>query len=91
MRYISLLCIAQFLAVIVVVNSVGVRQLTAQDANSSRIQPYTANPHCWQFKGKPVMLLGGSKTDHLFLLSDHEAHLGHLDDLQTIGIVSPTC
>jgi hypothetical protein len=33
---------------------------------SDRIRPYEANPHYWQYKGRPVLLLGGSDDDNLF-------------------------
>jgi len=46
------------------------------------IEPYEANAHYWQYRGQPVMLLGGSKTDHLFLLDDLEAHL---DEMREVG------
>lgn len=36
----------------------------ADDAN--RIQPYPTNPYFWQYKGRPVLLLGGSDDDNLF-------------------------
>ncbi|MFC1805940.1 DUF6298 domain-containing protein [Planctomycetota bacterium] len=54
----------------------------AADKNADRIQPYARNKRYWQYKGKPVLLLGGSKTDHIFLLDDLEAHL---DEMQAIG------
>lgn len=50
--------------------------------NANRIQPWPKNPRYWQYKGQPVMLLGGSKTDHLFLLDDLKPHL---DEMQTVG------
>ncbi|MPY90061.1 MAG: hypothetical protein GEU99_19330 [Luteitalea sp.] len=50
--------------------------------NADRIQPYSENPTYWQYKGKPVMLLGGSKTDHVFLLDDLEEHL---DEIHAVG------
>ena len=34
-------------------------------SDSDRIQPYETNPRYWQYKGKPVLLLGGSKDDDL--------------------------
>lgn len=46
------------------------------------LKPYAKNPHYWQYKGKPVMLLGGSKTDHIFLLDDLKAHL---DEMHAVG------
>ena len=56
--------------------------LAAEDKNADRIRPYAENPRYWQYKGKPVMLLGGSKTDHLFLADDLKAHL---DEMQAVG------
>jgi hypothetical protein len=50
--------------------------------NEDRIRPWTQNPRYWQYKGEPVMLLGGSQTDHLFLLDDLKAHL---DEMQEVG------
>jgi len=46
--------------------------------NEQRIKPYAKNPRYWQYKGKPVLLLGGSKTDHIFLLEDLEEHLDEI-------------
>ncbi len=43
--------------------------------NADRIQPYPQNPFYWQYKGKPVLLLGGSVEDNLFQIPDLEAHL----------------
>jgi hypothetical protein len=55
---------------------------TAEDKNADRIKPYVENPRYWQYNGKPVLLLGGSKTDHIFLLDDLRAHL---DEIQAVG------
>ena len=65
-----------------VLNSPGVAQLSAEDKNAQRIRPYTQNPRYWQYKGQPVMLLGGSKTDHIFLLEDLKTHL---DEMRAVG------
>ncbi len=46
------------------------------------IQPYKANQQYWQYKRKPVLLLGGSKTDHIFLLEDLK---DHLDEIKEVG------
>jgi hypothetical protein len=46
--------------------------------NKNRIQPYSGNPHYWQYKGKPVLLLGGTKDDSLFQIPDLEEHLNLL-------------
>ena len=47
------------------------------------IQPYAANPAYWQYKGAPVLLLGGSKDDSLFQIPDLEAYL---NELQAAGV-----
>ena len=46
------------------------------------MKPYKANPRYWQYKGKPVLLLGGSKTDHIFLLDELK---DHLDEIKEVG------
>ena len=38
----------------------------AQPGEAGRVQPYQANPYYWQYKGAPVLLLGGSDDDNLF-------------------------
>lgn len=43
------------------------------------IKPYAENPRYWQYKGKPVLLLGGSDEDNLFQTPDLEAFLNKLD------------
>ena len=50
--------------------------------HADRIQPYAKNPRYWQFKSQPVLLLGGSKTDHIFLIEDLKQHL---DEIQAVG------
>ncbi len=46
------------------------------------IRPYAENPRYWQYKGEPVLLLGGSKDDNLFQIPDLEAQL---DELKAAG------
>jgi len=46
--------------------------------NDERIRPYAANPWYWQYKGKPVLLLGGSKDDNLFQIPDLKEHLDEM-------------
>jgi hypothetical protein len=51
--------------------------------NADRIQPYSENPFYWQYKGEPVLLLGGSWQDNLF---NHPIGLQeHLDVLKSVG------
>ncbi len=69
-------------AVALLLSWIGMLPTWADDTNADRIQPYAANPRYWQYNGRPVMLLGGSKTDHIFLLDDLKAHL---DEMQSVG------
>ncbi len=50
--------------------------------NQNRIKPYSSNPFYWQYKGKPVLLLGGSVEDNLFQIPNLTEHL---DLLQSVG------
>jgi hypothetical protein len=50
--------------------------------NENCIKPYKINPRYWQYKGQPVLLLGGSETDHIFLLDDLKQHL---DEIAQVG------
>lgn len=54
----------------------------AQGSETDRIKPWTDNPRYWQYKGEPVMLLGGGKTDHIFLAEGLEEHL---DEIAAVG------
>ena len=82
MHWFSYRVLLMIAVVTVVLSTAGVSRLSAQDKNADRIQPYTKNPRYWQYEGKPVMLLGGSKTDHIFLLDDLKTHL---DEMQAVG------
>lgn len=44
-------------------------------AADTRIRPWLADSHFWQYRGEPVLLLGGSVDDNLFQIPDLEAHL----------------
>jgi hypothetical protein len=50
--------------------------------NQDRIQPHAKNPFYWQYRGQPVLLLGGSVEDNLFQIPHIEEHL---DLLQSVG------
>ncbi|MHC4750810.1 MAG: hypothetical protein ACYTFW_13150 [Planctomycetota bacterium] len=47
-----------------------------------RIEIFKPNPAYWQYNGKPVLLLGGSKDDNLFQIPDLREHL---DLLKSVG------
>jgi len=53
-----------------------------QSDEAGRIKPWSKNPRYWQFKGKPILLLGGSKDDNLFQIPDLKEHL---DAMHAIG------
>lgn len=58
-------------------------QSSEKSTNSdSHIKPWDVNPSYWQYKGKPVLLLGGTDNDNLFQNNNLETHL---DSLQAIG------
>lgn len=44
-------------------------------ANADRIKPWSEDVRYWQYKGRPVLLLGGTKDDSLFQIPDLEEHL----------------
>jgi len=74
---------------LVVLSFAGVGLLRAEETkaavrarNANCIKPYEHNPRHWQYQGKPVLLLGGSKTDHIFLLEDLKEHL---DEIVSVG------
>lgn len=50
----------------------------AAERNKNRIKPYKANPRYWQYKGQPVLLLGGSKDDSLFQIPNLKSHLDEI-------------
>ncbi len=57
-------------------------------ANDERIRPYENNPRYWQYKGEPVLLLGGSDTVNPFNRPDALPPSGlesHLDLLVSVG------
>ncbi|MBN1844050.1 MAG: hypothetical protein JW810_00075, partial [Sedimentisphaerales bacterium] len=47
----------------------------ADEYDTNRIKPWTANPRYWQYRGRPILLAGGSKDDNLFQIPDLRAHL----------------
>jgi hypothetical protein len=51
---------------------------TGLAAASPHIQPFEGNPAYWQYKGAPVLLLGGSKDDSLYQIPDLEEHLDEI-------------
>lgn len=50
----------------------------------NQIQPWRENFRFWQYKGKPILLLGGSNDDNLFQWPP-EMLTPHLDEMKKIG------
>ncbi len=65
-----------------VVAVAGVLPAMAGGSDDARIKPYAKNPFYWQYKGEPVLLLGGTVEDNLFQIPDLVAHL---DLLRSVG------
>jgi hypothetical protein len=53
-------------------------------ANDQRIRPWSQNPFYWQYKGAPVLLVGGSDDDNLFQWPTEQLR-PHLDKLKAAG------
>lgn len=45
------------------------------EMKKNRIQIYSENPRYWQYKGEPILLIGGSVEDNLFQIPNLKAHL----------------
>src|SRR6056297_1149192 len=48
------------------------------------LQPWAENPWYWSYRGKPVLLLGGSDDDNLFQWPEREL-IAQLDRLKAAG------
>ena len=57
---------------------------TTLTRENDRIQPWSENPRYWQYKGEPVLLLGGTDDDNLFQWHI-EALREQLDLLASVG------
>jgi hypothetical protein len=56
-----------FSLIFLMVNGAKVNALEPSEGqNNNSIKVYSENPMYWQYKGKPVLLLGGSSNDNLF-------------------------
>ena len=87
MKRIGTLLAAYFFAVAIVVGEPAAsrakgNRVAPAVSDGDRIRPYLQNPRYWQYKGKPVLLLGGSEDDNLFQVPDLKEHL---DLLASVG------
>jgi hypothetical protein len=74
--------LSRFLLIALAVPAVCPFAVSAEDAGDPRIRPYTRNPRYWQYQGKPLLLVGGSKDDNPFQLPDLKEHL---DEMKAVG------
>ena len=65
-----------------ILNGISCKTVTADDVIDP-IRIYSENPFYWEYKGEPVLLLGGSKEDNLF--NHPEGLAEHLDLLESVG------
>jgi hypothetical protein len=62
--------------------SFGTWALAGEGREANRIRPWPENLRYWQYKGRPVVLLGGSLKDNLFQIPNLKEHL---DLLASVG------
>ncbi len=55
--------------------------LVAFAGDAERIRIYSENPRYWEYRGEPVVLIGGSVEDNLFQIPNLEEHLDLLNSL----------
>lgn len=73
------------LLIVVSVGSVAAWDNSAKkdvEMEKDRIQIYKDNPRYWQYKGEPILLIGGSVEDNLFQMPNLK---GHLELLKSVG------
>ena len=70
-------------AVVIAMLALALASGAMRAGDAARIRPFGPNPYYWQYKGQPVLLLGGSWQDNLF---NHPVGLErHLDLLRSAG------
>ncbi|MBR9999690.1 MAG: hypothetical protein KFF73_12015 [Cyclobacteriaceae bacterium] len=79
----SLILFQLIMCVFIIYRAEAMEFSVAENTPHDRIQPDKENPMYWQYKGEPLLLLGGSWQDNLF---NHPTGLaGHLDLLASVG------
>jgi hypothetical protein len=61
---------------------IGCTERRSDNPGDHAIKSWPENPHYWQFKGQPVLLLGATDNDNLFQNNNIESHL---DSMKAIG------
>jgi hypothetical protein len=66
--------------------SEGPGEVKAGRRGATHIRPYSRNPSYWEYRGEPLLLIGGSDQDNLFQWAGVGTTLtDHLDVLRTCG------
>jgi hypothetical protein len=80
-------CNHRFGTMLVLVMAMAWGGVPARADDTDSLRPYSGNPFYWQYKGKPVLLLGGTDQDNLFNHPDLEPDglQAHLDLLVAVG------
>ncbi len=75
--YITICKIVLVLLIYTSINSIAEDTNVKKDIEmkKNRIQIYKENPRYWQYKGEPVLLIGGSVDDNLFQIPNLKEHL----------------
>ena len=66
------------LLILVSLCSIAAQEIKAEkeiNMEENRIKIYAENPRYWQYKGKPILLIGGSVEDNLFQIPNLKEHL----------------
>ena len=74
------------LFVIIILQSMALtgQSVSTPDDNFQGIKPYTQNQWYWQYRGEPIILIGGSDDDNLFQWTGEQL-TDHLDLLLSVG------
>ena len=63
-----------------------IRCISKEPAIYAGIKPWDENPNYWQYRGKPILLFGGSDRDNIYQWAGDGTRLtDHLDTLQNSG------
>jgi hypothetical protein len=80
MRKMQLSTVGNLILVLITVQAAAM----ARAADGDAIRPYSANPYYWQYKGKPIMLIGASDKDNLWQWTGTQL-TEHLDLMRSVG------
>ncbi|MHC4508173.1 MAG: hypothetical protein ACYTAO_04325, partial [Planctomycetota bacterium] len=77
-------CVGKMILTLAVCAACGSATSGGQNFKDDGIKPYSENPRYWQYRGKPVFLLGASDDDNLFQWPSPDLER-HLDAMKAVG------